>query len=157
MREGDSRCWKEGESRKHEVHKAKILLRHWSHTWHEKQQRRSKTPTPQISSPQKPSPCHITLRNQEGSHGTRCWLAPNVPERCRPIGEQISGTGYPQSHPWDKASISPWRVWPPPWETNEQRNKNWIINKEMKRTYSKERGHTEYTREEGRGSPPGEL
>jgi hypothetical protein len=43
---GNPRWQLEGGSRQCELHKSKILLRHWSYTWQKKTPRRSKTLTP---------------------------------------------------------------------------------------------------------------
>jgi hypothetical protein len=47
-----------------------------------------------IPSPHKASPCHITLRNQESQ-----MPAPNLLQRCRPTGEQISCMWYSTATP----------------------------------------------------------
>jgi hypothetical protein len=56
------------------------------------------TPSPHIA-----SQLHVKWRNKEGSYAAKC-LAANLLGRHRPPGEQISGTWYHHSHPWDKAA-----------------------------------------------------
>jgi hypothetical protein len=99
---GEDPRWRlEGGSRERELHKSKILLRHWSHTWKKKTTKKKQNsntlnsqPIQSFSTPhytEKPGrlPCHQTP-------------APNLLGRCRPTGEQISSTWYSHSHPWDK-------------------------------------------------------
>jgi hypothetical protein len=84
-----------------EICKSKILMRHWSHTWQEKNTKKkqnSETPNPQ-SVQSFSMPCYT-----EKPGGLPChqMLAPNQLGRCRPTGEQISGMQYSHSHSWDK-------------------------------------------------------
>jgi hypothetical protein len=95
------RWWLEEGSRQYEIHKSKILLRYWSNPWQKKNTKKkqhSDPPNPQcIESFSMP---HYT----EKPGGPWCCqtLAPNLLRRCRQKGEQISGTWYSHSHPWDK-------------------------------------------------------
>jgi hypothetical protein len=74
-------------------------------------------------------------------HDTSHWetrRTPTLPDagsnlhgRHRPTDEQISGMWYSHSHPWDKPAD-------PPGQTDPHPTKNWIINKELKRTWNRE-------------------
>jgi hypothetical protein len=98
----------EGRSKQHELHKSKILLRCWSHTWQKKttkNKQKSNTPNPQ------PAKSFSTPCYTEKQGLPHCQtLAPNLPERCRPTGEQISSTHYSHSHLWDKPAWSPGQI-----------------------------------------------
>jgi hypothetical protein len=51
------------------------------------------------------------LYNEKTGRLPHCQtLAPNLPERCRPTGEQISSTHYSHSHLWDKPAWSPGQI-----------------------------------------------
>jgi hypothetical protein len=97
----DQRWRLEGGSRQLKLHKSKILLRTWSHTWQKKitkKKQNSNTLNPQhIQSFSTP---HYTEKT--GGLPRHQMLAPNLLGRYRPTGEQISSTWYSHSHPWDK-------------------------------------------------------
>jgi hypothetical protein len=97
----DPRWWQEGRSRQCELHKSKILLRHWSHTQQKKTTKKnqnSDTLNPQ-SVQSFSMPCHT-----EKTGGLpHCQMpAPYLLGRCRQTGEQVSGTWYSHSYPWDE-------------------------------------------------------
>jgi hypothetical protein len=80
------------------LHKSKILLRHWIHTWQKKnhqEEQNSETQIPQLV--QSFSMPHYI----EKTGGLPCsqMPAPNLLGRCRPTGEQISGMWYSTATP----------------------------------------------------------
>jgi hypothetical protein len=95
------RWWLEGGSRQRELHKSKILMRRWSHTWQKKttkNKQNSDTLSPQ------PTQSFSTPRYTEKPGGLPCHQmpTPNLLGRRRLTGEQISGTWYSYSHLWNK-------------------------------------------------------
>jgi hypothetical protein len=100
--------------------------------------RRSKTPTSRAPSLYKASPCHITPRKQEGSHTTRHWLQICLGDADQQVSKSVAHS-IPTDTPGIKG-ITPWTDWPPPCEKNQNQNQNWITNKELKRTCSREGG-----------------
>jgi hypothetical protein len=134
----DPRWWLEGGSRQRELHKSKILLRYWSHTWQKKNTKKkqsSDTPNPQPT--QSFSMPHYT--EKPGGLLHHQTPLPNMLGRSRAIGKQIS-------HPWGKSAEPPGQTDPLP--TNKIKQ-NWIISRNWKGHTAKRAGCLECTGEGG--------
>jgi hypothetical protein len=114
----DPRWGLEGWSRQQVLHKSKIMMRCWSHTWQKKTTKKK-----QISETSHPQPAQSfsTPHYTENPGELPCHqtLAPNLLGKPRPTGEQISGMWYSHSHPWNKPAEPPRQTDPCPTKINK--------------------------------------